>query len=151
VELGDRLGAREGRAEVGLPVAPALPPTGAEKNDRALWQRPMLLLPGLEVLDLDPVVAVARALLGDVHHHPEADELLDGDLVGGAASLEEVNGGVYVCSSVLGGAELISGVEVALAGAQAALASLQTLPATSRMTTSSRRASLRTAAGTGPV
>lgn len=73
----------------------------------------MLLFPGLQVGDLDPIVTVARALPAHVHDDTVADELLDRDLVRAVASREEVDGGVEVGASVLGGAELISGVEVA--------------------------------------
>ena len=83
-------------------IRPAGRPTGSEKDDRALRNRPVRGLPGLHVRGREAVVAVVLRFRGNVDDDGGRDEPPDGDGLRALPAFEEVDRRVEVRAAVLG-------------------------------------------------
>src|SRR5439155_663525 len=112
VELRHRRHACFRGAEVARPVGPATPPPRAEQHDRSFRNPAVRLLPPFQIAGRDAVVALCLSLPAHVDHVRGADELSDGNLVGGVLPFREMDGRVEVGTAVLGSGEVVGGVVV---------------------------------------
>ncbi len=101
VQLGHRLRAALGGAQVALGVGPALGEAGAEEHDHPVHRLAVLPLPPGDVVHTDLVVGVGCASRRDVHHHRRAHQALQWNLVRGRRALGKVDGRIQVGAAVL--------------------------------------------------
>ena len=116
VQLGDGFLATLGGAHVGLAVRVEPGATGVDQHDRALGDRAVLGLEGLDVGRGDLIVDVLGHRGADVDDEARADHLVDRDRVGGRRALGEVDRRVEVGAAVLGRREVVGGIVPAALG-----------------------------------
>jgi hypothetical protein len=115
-QLGHRLGADLIGAEIGGPVGPPRRPTGAEKHDHIHQLPPVQHLPCHKIVGRDLVGGIGRTLLRDIDDDRLADQMPQGNRVGGLAGGGKMPWGIEVGATVFGRGKPVGGVVIALRG-----------------------------------
>ena len=100
-------------AEIGERVGPAGGPAGPDQHRRSLRYPAVLGLPRQHVFGRYQVVGIVRRRFADVDHDAREDEPIQWDRRRVVTAFHEVIRCVEVCAAVLGGSELLGGIEVA--------------------------------------